>query len=506
MADSDFITRFFALDRQLAAKNHPALSPFWKLTFRRFLSSTCRQLTVRAGRRSGKSLNACRLAVGFALLHEWNVPAGETAACVIVSVSLAEARAKIAIVRSMLSALGCAVARDTADEIQLRDLPICFKAIASNFRTVVGFSSVIIVADEVARWRDDVSGANPASEILSSLRPTMATHPNARLLLISSPLGSTDYHAESFDKGNTDQQQVAHAPTWVGNPTITEADTHALEPDPRIHAREYAALPQAGLLSCFEAGDVARAFEPRGDIGRRFGRVGVVDASSGKADVFAYAVAGWSEIEGSTQHVLEFDHVGGFSARDVASIGIEQVISRIGQQFRDARVHAVFGDQRESMMIGAAFRRERLRFIEFPWTAPAKARGVARVRRLLLEGRLVLPPWAPLRRELLTFEEKIDSSGQITFAGHTGDHLSTLITCALADEARHLPGSDVAHPPENIDPNRFVRKDSWGNLHARTDAAEVVQTAEGVRFLPAGSPRPREQRRDQFGSGGGSGF
>jgi hypothetical protein len=506
MAAPDFISRFFQLDRQLSAKNHPALSPFWSRTVRRFLSSGCRQLVVRAGRRSGKSLTACKLAVAFALLGQWVVPPGERAAVVIVSVSLSEARAKISIIRSMLAALGCAVARDTADEIALQDLQISFKAVAGNWRTAVGFSSILIVADEVARWRDEVSGANPASEILSSLRPTMATHPDARVLLISSPLGSSDYHAESFDKGDTEQQQVAHAPTWVGNPTITKADTHALEPDARIHAREYAALPQAGLLSCFEASDVARAFEPRGDIGRRFGRVCSVDASSGKADIFGWSLLGWSEVEGTDQHVLEVDSVQGFSARDVQDIGIDEVVRRIAAACKQARVTSVFGDQRESLSLQASFQRAGLRFTEFPWTQPSKARAVARLRRLLLEGRLILPPWAPLKRELLAFEERTDSSGMINFSGHCGDHLATLLTACLADEARRLPGSDMRPAPENINPNRFVRKDSWGNLHNRTDVAEVIQTAEGVRFLPAGSPRPREQRRDQFGSGGGSGF
>src|SRR6188768_2285137 len=155
MATSDFVTRLFALDRQLAGKNHPAMSPFWKRVVRRFQSSSCRQLVVRAGRRSGKSLTACKLAVGYALLGSWVIPPGELAQVTIISVSLTEAQSKIALIRSMLASLGCAVQRETATEIQLRDQPIVFRATAASWRTAVGFSSILIIVDEAARLRDE---------------------------------------------------------------------------------------------------------------------------------------------------------------------------------------------------------------------------------------------------------------------------------------------------------------------------------------------------------------
>jgi hypothetical protein len=279
--------------------------------------------------------------------------------------------------------------------------------------------------------------------VLASLRPTLATYPGSRLLLVSSPLGKSDYHAEQFDRGEAADQCVAHAPSWVANPTLSERETHELEPDPRIWAREYAAIPQAGVLSAFEPDDVERAFRRRGDIVRHFRRAGVIDASSGKSDTFAWGVVGWDLAEDDTR-VMTFDRIGGYAPAEVRQHGIDRIVEVIAGNVKGAGGQLIFADQRESMALGASFRRNGLRFAELPWTASSKPRGVARLRRLLLEGRVSLPQHEGLKRELHLFEERIDSAGQITFAGHAGDHLSCLITACLADEAKRLLGSPMS--------------------------------------------------------------
>jgi hypothetical protein len=100
-----------------------------------------------------------------------------------------------------------------------------------------------LIDDEVAKWRDEATGANPATEVLRSVRPAMATQPNAHEFMISSPWSTLDAHHEAFSQGDTADQMVAHAPTWVANPTVTEEDTHKLEPDRGTWEREYGAIP-----------------------------------------------------------------------------------------------------------------------------------------------------------------------------------------------------------------------------------------------------------------------
>lgn len=435
-----------ALDGELAEGTFPPLSLFWRATLGRFLDSSRRTLTIRAGRRSGKSLTACKLAVAFALLGSWKVAPGELAIVAIVSVSLQEAQGKLGIIRAMLEILGAKVARGTGTELELADRPVAFRCFAASHRTAVGFGAALVVVDEAARLRDEATGANPCREVVAALRPSLATHPGARLLLVSSPLGRTDYHAESFARGDTSDQMVAHAPTWLANPTITEEQTHELEPDERVWAREYAARAQAGALAAFPEECIERALRPRDDLARRDEPVLIIDASSGKKDRFTAALATWCEAH-DERHVLVFEAVQGFEPSELRKRGIEDVIDEIAATATRAGASDVFADQREAMMLESDFARHGLRFNELPWTASSKPRAVARVRRWLLEGRLALPRDERLRRELLSFEERIDASGAFTFgargSGHD-DFVALLITAALADEDRRLPGSPLA--------------------------------------------------------------
>lgn len=77
-----------------------------------------------------------------------------------------------------------------ADELDLVN-GITIAVWPANFRSIRGISIVCAVADEIAFWHDDVTGANLASEVLRAIRPAMATFPNAKLVKISSPFAKS---------------------------------------------------------------------------------------------------------------------------------------------------------------------------------------------------------------------------------------------------------------------------------------------------------------------------
>lgn len=160
------------------------------------------------------------------------LPPGDRGVVPIVSTSRDEAAQRLRLVRAILGALQVAF-REDSDAIELLDSrgrPVAFKVYTASIAGVSGFTSVGALCDEAAKWRDAATGANPAREVLATLRPTLAGQPSARLFLISSPLGLQDAHATAFDLGDTDFQLTEHSTTWEANPTITEAETHALEP------------------------------------------------------------------------------------------------------------------------------------------------------------------------------------------------------------------------------------------------------------------------------------
>lgn len=443
----ELIQRLDALDRALVANGWPALSPWWRSTFGRFVGSGRRQLVVRAGRRAGKSSSLCRLAVAHALAYDARqIPPGDLGVVAFISTTRDEAAQRLRTIKAMLDALGLGW-RPIESGIELVDRPIAFRVFAATIAGVSGFTSILVIADEVSKWRDADSGANPATEVLASLRPTTATQRNARIVLSSSPLTFEDAHAKAFEAGETDYQLVAYAPTWEANPTVTEEQTRADEPDARIWSREYAAIPQAGRLAAFDVDAVDRAFaHPRAD-GDRGPRYLIVDPSSGRKDSFTWCVCSWVTPRAAKAY-LDVELVDGLDGRFWDFADGEQIVDRLVSLASEWDCESAHGDQREAMMLSAAFAKRSLRYEVHDWTNASKVEAVERVRRWLAEGTLALPPHERLRRELLAFEERVTPSGAFTFgargSGHD-DYVALLVTAAIADVSGEIVSRSTAY-------------------------------------------------------------
>ena len=133
------------------------------------------------------------------------------------------------------------IARDTAEQIDLVN-GITLEIMAASFRTVRGYTLVAALCDEIAFWRSDESGANPDTEIISALRPAMATVPGAMLLCASSPYARRGALWNVFRKHFAHDSPVLvwRAPTLVMNATVpADIVANAYEDDAANAAAEY---------------------------------------------------------------------------------------------------------------------------------------------------------------------------------------------------------------------------------------------------------------------------
>lgn len=238
------------MEETLVNQGFPSLSPWWKDTIREHYASNKRRLVVRVGRRGGKSSTLCRLAVAETLYGNFPVPPGDVGVFAFVSVSKDEALERLNTIEAILKVLGIPFTRKD-DEIFLQHLPRKFKVYAANFRTGVGFTGIGLIFDEMARWRDEEGGKNPATEVVRSMSPSIKTMKNARVFMSSSPWSTIDAHHMHYVMGQTELQNVATAATWVANPTITERECRQEEPDEETFLREYAAIPMRAGRSLF---------------------------------------------------------------------------------------------------------------------------------------------------------------------------------------------------------------------------------------------------------------
>lgn len=263
------------VEMRLAAFGREPVTPWWRDVLERFYAQSLRQLVLRVGRRGRKSETLCLVGVLEARWGNHPVPNGDVGVVAVVSVDLREAGERLRVIDSLLTWLDIPH-KTTARAIKLETIEgrpdIEFRTYAATMGGVRGFTCICAILDEVAFWKDVDTGANPATEVIESLRPAMVAMPNARMFLSSSPLGMLDAHADAFNAGDGGGQMVAFAPTWVANPSVTEEATRFLCVNEQRWSREYGAIPMEGteesLLSsamldrCTRTGNVIPPREP----------------------------------------------------------------------------------------------------------------------------------------------------------------------------------------------------------------------------------------------------
>lgn len=475
------IRRLGALDRLLIQKGFPPISPWWQETLIKFYRSGKKQLALRVGRRGGKSSTLCRLAVVEALWGKHKVPPGDLGFIAIVSVNLDEANGRLRTIKAILDAINVKY-KPVHNGIEIEGKNVGFKVYAATIAGVSGFTAVGVIGDELSKWRDSDSGKNPATEVLASIKPTIATQPEARMLWSSSPLGMEDAHAKMLETGDTNTIMTAVAPTWIANPTISEQKTRDDEPDERIWRREYAAIPQGSSLGAFDPDSIDYAFRDISQAWISGPPVIAMDPAGRGSDKFVVCAAGWHRFEPNEDdkwvhdpvldnngHVVAWvrrqDEDGNFVWNDNFK-ALEPVISfwgfktydsafrqrhtaeglaqRIGSFAKEVHAKKVISDQYEAFGLQALIQKQRLSFQTYTWSGTSKAQAVGRVRSWLTSGRIVLEKNDLLRREMLQFEEKITANG-LSYGGTApaGGHfdcLSCLLTTAMADFEGALAG------------------------------------------------------------------
>ena len=167
---------------------------------------------------------------------------------------------------------------------------------ASDFRRLRGLTLVEVICDEVAFFLSDDS-ANPDSEILTAVRPGLATT-NGQLFMISSPYARRGElwraYTKHYGASGDPLVLVAQATSRMMNPSLSQSVIdRAMERDAASAAAEYGAEFRRDLDSPFSI-EAVQACVDRGVYERSPVRGIVYDAfidpSGGSADSFTLGV------------------------------------------------------------------------------------------------------------------------------------------------------------------------------------------------------------------------
>lgn len=277
----------------------PPLSAYWRAECERFYTHPSAKLLVECvGRGGDKSRTSVMMAIAEVLAGEFRVAPGERHYFTHVSENKDEAAKTLKVLEQYLLLLKIAYTR-AGDTIDLNESPRGFKVLACRIGAVSGYRCLGWTADECAKWDDE--GSDPSNEVMSSLKAMTVTHPTARGRIISSPLATLGYFYETWSQGNTPEQLTGQATSWAANPAISEAQTHALERDPRKHSREYGGVPLEGHEeSLYDPALLDRAQRATpGDVPPEPGvpYISSMDPSLGR-NAFTFTIAGMRVVDG----------------------------------------------------------------------------------------------------------------------------------------------------------------------------------------------------------------
>jgi hypothetical protein len=252
------------------------------------------------GRRGGKSFISSLTAVYIACFSSFKryLNTGERAAILVLARDRDQAKIVFNYVLGILhavAALNAMIAVERADEIEL-DNDVIIMVKTSDFRAIRGLTVAAAILDEVAFWNSE--GVSPDHEVLTALRPAMATIPGAKLIAISTPYsqaGSLYEAHKEFYGVNNDDVLVWQADTRTMNPTIGAGlIQRELERDPEAGRAEWLATFRTDLQAAFspEALEVCTV-KGRDELPASplLSYSAFCDPSGGKSDAFTLAIA-----------------------------------------------------------------------------------------------------------------------------------------------------------------------------------------------------------------------
>jgi hypothetical protein len=253
------------------------------------------------GRRAGKSFTLALIAVYLACFKDLRskLAPGERATVMVIAADRKQARVIFRYIKSLLlevPLLAPLVEKETAETLELSN-GISIEVGTASFRSVRGYALAAALVDEVAFLRTDEGSASPDEEILTALRPGLATT-GGPLLCASSPYarqGSLWDAHRKHHANNGDPVLFWQAPTRTMNPTVPQSIIdQALAKDPAAAGAEWLATFRTDVESLITIEAVRACI--RSEVSERLPAFrhrhsAFVDPSGGSSDSMTFAIA-----------------------------------------------------------------------------------------------------------------------------------------------------------------------------------------------------------------------
>lgn len=377
---------------------------------------------VPVGRRGGKSRVMAMIVVYLACCFDYSphLAPGEMGFVAVLSDSRDHSTQIMNYVKGVLknTRLSSLVMKPLVESIELRN-QVTIEIVTASIKAVRSRTVVAAICDEIAFWQADETMANPDVEILSGLRPTMATIPTAMLIATSNRYARRGalWNAYRDWYGKEEGPLVWSADTKTMHPSIDQKFLdEEYELDPIAAAAEYG-LEWRSDVAAFVDAELIALLTPRGLTETQplsnVEYVAFVDPSGGAQDSFAMAIA----------H-REFRDAGDLAILDravefQAPFSPEHVVESICDELSRWGVTTVKGDQYAGEWPGEQFRK---RGVDYKPSELTKSEIYREAMPVMTARKAQLLDIARLRHQILALERRAHRGGRDSIDHPPGGH------------------------------------------------------------------------------------
>ncbi|MGB9434024.1 MAG: terminase large subunit [Candidatus Acidiferrum sp.] len=405
-----------------------------------------REITIIAGRRSGKTGKIAAPICCFEAFRDHGLPPGEEAHVMLLAPTLKQARIAFRYIRDYLRnspVLTKRIVRITKEEIVL-DNGVVIGCYPCTYDGVRGRTIIAVICDELAFWSNEEDSANPAEEVIAALRPGMATVRNPKLIKISTPFGKTGLLWREFQQRSELDFPVWRLSTQEMNPTIK---TSFLVRERKRNEEEFCREYLAEFTDSINGWITPEILDPCIIRGRqqlpsmpKVRYVAALDPAS-RHDDFALAI-----LHESAEGKIAADKIARWTGTKSAPLVFEFVLGEVRDILSLYGLNSAIGDQFYFDVLNQYFLKLGIYYESRAFSANTRATIFANMKQLLLSQKIELVDDPELIRQFRRLREQKTARGQIDVRpiGEARDDLAVAVALA----ARELTIQEPASPFE----------------------------------------------------------
>jgi hypothetical protein len=364
-----------------------------------------REITVLAGRRSGKTAKIGARIVLYEAFRDHRIPRGERAHVMLIGPTVAQAEIAYDYIckdNSSSPVLRKKVGRYRKNKIVLKN-GITILCCACSSISIRGKAVVAAICDEVSFWRNEVTSVHCDEEVLAALRPSMITFATSKLIKITTPHAKRGVVWNEYRRRAELNYPVWQLPTIEMNPTIsTELLEQERERGLEKFKQEYLGQFTDNVVSWIEPEVLdACIVQGRKELPRvRDGTYAAAVDPAFKQSDFGLAIA-----HRTSEGLIVLDYVTRWTGSKQAPLGFERVCREIADILRGYGINNVQGDQYAAAAIQQEFLKLGISYREVTFNRKTRPQLFNNLKHLLLQRKIELLDQPELLRQLRSLEE-----------------------------------------------------------------------------------------------------